>query len=110
MLYSIVEHGARRPSNYHKEYAVVITHPVLFPSDPIITQDDARARLDRIRPALQLCIREAFEKVKVLAADDPLVASALDYQATRQKLVNSLVVERVRQVFKDNVDDVKVRV
>lgn len=79
----------------------------LFPQDRGPSEDDTKRILDRISPTLCDCVLDSFDAVKAAAAD-PRIASALDYMATRQKLMNATVVESVRLEFA-SVADVEVK-
>lgn len=74
-------------------------HPVLFPCDPVLSKEQAQERLQHVSPLIAECILDSFEQLKNVALAGRTLPSALDYMATRQKLMNSIVVECIRPVF-----------
>lgn len=83
--------------------------PLLFPGDPVLPEDEARKLLARIVPLIRECVRDAFDTMRRMAAGDSDVAGAYDYLGTRQKMVNSLVVTKIRRRFSVNECGVEVR-
>jgi len=84
-------------------------HPVLFPSDPVPAKAYVRQRLKAVEPVIRRCILEAFAVLHRLAAVDRIVPDALEYMCTRQKMMNSLGVTRVRREFGKGIAGVSVR-
>lgn len=82
--------------------------PVLFPSDPVPAKAYVREQLGRIEPRIRRAIVDAFAMLRQIAAVDSTVVDALEYMHTRAKLMNSLVVARVRREFA-GVDGTKVK-
>lgn len=71
---------------------------MLFPDDPEFLESDAKRELQPIHDELCDAVLYCQDMIKRLSATDPLVAKSFEYLATRQHLMNSLVVERVKEL------------
>lgn len=70
---------------------------MLFPDDPDFSESEAKKQLDPIRSMLRNAVIECADVIIELGRERPLLAKAMEYLATRQHLMNSLVVERIKE-------------
>lgn len=63
---------------------------MLFRNDPDFPENDARKQLAPILQPLSDAVLEAAEDILAVGREYPLFGKAYEYQATRQKMMNSL--------------------
>lgn len=72
---------------------------LLFPEDPRLEESDAKRILSPLQDEIQACVLDSAKRLIKMANDDPWVAKALQYNSAAQHMMNSLVVERVKESF-----------
>jgi hypothetical protein len=78
----------------------------LFPDDPYFDPAYVKKCLRGIHVRLEKCAGQAMSAHNVMCAASGLAGGALGYCGTRAHLINSLMVEAVRQEFGEDVVDV----
>ncbi|MCB9851535.1 MAG: hypothetical protein H6819_00445 [Phycisphaerales bacterium] len=71
---------------------------MLFPDDPEFTEAEAQRELSPFHDVLRDAVMHCHDILRSLAEGNALVAKGFEYLSARQHLMNSLVVERMKEL------------
>jgi hypothetical protein len=82
---------------------------MLFPDDPCFSESEARKHLGSLEDLLRSCVLEAATTILDAGREFPLLGKAYEYLSTRQHVMNSAVVELVKEKFgTGDLEDVQI--